>query len=145
MPPVDDERSDFDDVYRDPPDEERPSRRDAGRVDEDAGQPDADATGEVRRPRTPPLDPPPEFDDSESAPPPRSSRSRSGGGRAGGGSSRSRGRSLAGWSLMRRTWDTPEFNNKLTKEQSSLSASLVRCWVGQRFVPLTINAANSAW
>ena len=95
MPPVDDERSDFDDVYRDPPDEERPSRRDAGRVDEDAGQPDADATGEVRRPRTPPLDPPPEFDDSESAPPPRSSRSRSGG-RSGGGSSRSRGRSGSG-------------------------------------------------
>ena len=97
MPPVDDERSDFDDVYRDPPDEERPSRRDAGRVDEDAGQPDADATGEVRRPRTPPLDPPPEFDDSESAPPPRSSRSRSGG-RSGGGSSRSRGRSGSGGS-----------------------------------------------
>lgn len=93
MAEFDDERSDFDDVYRDPGDDERPPRRESRRPDDDVEPPDAGATGEVRRPRTPPLDPPPEFDDSE-PPPPRSSRSGGGGGggRSGGSSGGRSGR-----------------------------------------------------
>lgn len=90
MAEFDDERSDFDDVFRDPPaDGERDARRGARRTG-DTGPIDADATGEVPRPRgAAPLDPPPEFDDQETAPP-RSRGSRSSGGSRSGGSGRSR-------------------------------------------------------
>jgi hypothetical protein len=95
MAEFDDERSDFDDVFADPPEDAgRDARREARRAGgEDTGPIDTDATGEVPRPRSSaPLDPPPEFDDSEPAPPPRRSRGSgsSGGGSRSGGSGRSR-------------------------------------------------------
>ena len=97
MAEFDDERSDFDDVFADPPedaegDARRESRRGAD-AHADSDTIDSGATGEVPRPRSgAPLDPPPEFDDSEEAPPPprRSRGKRSGGSGRSRSSSRSR-------------------------------------------------------
>jgi hypothetical protein len=97
MAEFDDERSDFDDVFADPPeDAERDARRESRRG-ADADPIDSGATGEVPRPGSgAPLDPPPEFDDSEEAPPPRRSRGRRSGGSGGSGRSRSSSRSRSG-------------------------------------------------
>ena len=105
MAEFDDERPDFDAVFRDPPaDDERAARREARRASSgDTGPIDADATGEVPRPGASAPDDPPRVDgDPEGAPPrpPRSSRSsssRSGGsGGSGRSSSRSSSRSRSG-------------------------------------------------
>jgi hypothetical protein len=98
MAEFDDERSDFDDVFADPPEDAGRDARRESRRGADADPIDSGATGEVPRPRSgAPPDPPPEFDDSEEAPPPpRRSRGRRSGGSGGSGRSRSSSRSRSG-------------------------------------------------
>jgi len=82
MAEYDDERPDFDAVFRDPPvDAGRAARREARRKDGDTGPIDSDATGEVPRSRlTEGTEPPPSAAaDPDDAPPPKPSRSRSSG------------------------------------------------------------------
>ena len=82
MAEFDDERPDFDAVFRDPPDDAgRAARREARRKDGDTEPIDSDATGEVPRSRlTEGAEPPPSSAaaDPEDVPPPRS-RSSGGG------------------------------------------------------------------
>ena len=81
MAEFDDERPDFDAVFRDPPggDDPRPSRRRSRRRSADPD--DTQSTGEVPRPRVgPPADEPGDFaafDDPDPEPPPRRSSGRS--------------------------------------------------------------------
>ncbi len=97
MAEFDDERPDFDAVFRDPPDDAgRAARREARRKDGDTGPIDSDATGEVPRSRLTEgseLPPSSAAADPDDVPPPRPSRSRSSGSGSGSGSrSRSGGR-----------------------------------------------------